>query len=51
MADTAIPDYPRGLTFEKEVKQAALEAGLYVLEQSGDTMKMDIPGGFIPKEW
>lgn len=34
-----------------ELKQAALEAGLYVLVQSGDTMKMDIPDDFVPQEW
>ena len=40
-----------GAVFVQEVKEKALEAGLYVLEQSGDTMKMDIPGGFMPREW
>ena len=29
----------------------ALKAGFYVLEQSGDTIKMDIPEGFVPREW
>ena len=32
-------------------KKAALEAGFYVLEQSGDTMKLELPDGFIPREW
>ena len=32
-------------------KQAVLEAGFYVIEQSGDTMRIDIPEGFVPKEW
>jgi len=32
-------------------KQEAIKAGFYVLEQSGDTMKMDIPGDFTPREW
>ena len=29
----------------------AQKAGLYVLEQSGDTMKLDIPEGFVAREW
>jgi hypothetical protein len=32
-------------------KKAIAEAGLYVIEQSGDTMKIDIPEDFIPKNW
>ena len=40
-----------GAIFGAEEKNAAIEAGLYVLEQSGDTMKIDMPEGFIPHEW
>ena len=40
-----------GAIFGEEEKRAAIEAGFYVIEQSGDTMKIDIPQGFIPKEW
>ena len=40
-----------GAVFPHDVKNAAIEAGFYVLEQSGDTMKMVTPEGFIPKEW
>ena len=40
-----------GAIFDPNIKEMALENGLYVLEQSGDTMKMDIPEGFNPKEW
>ncbi|MCL2762018.1 MAG: hypothetical protein FWD36_02270 [Treponema sp.] len=32
-------------------KQAAIDAGFYVLEQTGDTMQMAIPDNFVPKEW
>jgi len=32
-------------------KEAILNAGFYMLEQSGDTMKMDLPEGFMPQEW
>ena len=40
-----------GAVFGAEEKEAAIAAGLYVLEQSGDTMKIDIPDGFVPQEW
>lgn len=40
-----------GAIFPQKVKDLTLEAGMYVIEQSGDTMKIDVPGGFIPKEW
>jgi len=38
-----------GAVFGTEEKMAAIAAGLYVLEQSGDTMKIDSPG-FL-REW
>jgi len=40
-----------GAIFEDDVKEAVREAGMYVIEQSGDTMKIDMPDGFIPREW
>jgi len=40
-----------GAVFEDNVKIAVREAGMYVIEQSGDTMKIDMPDGFIPREW
>jgi hypothetical protein len=40
-----------GAVFGPAEKKAVIEAGLYVLEQSGDTMKLDIPGDFIPRKW
>ena len=40
-----------GAIFSREAKDAVIEAGMYVLEQSGDTMKMEIPKDFKPKEW
>ena len=40
-----------GAIFGNAEKEATLEAGMYVLEQSGDTMKMEIPRGFVPREW
>jgi hypothetical protein len=40
-----------GAIFHQSVKDAVLKAGLYVVEQSGDTVKINIPEGFNPKEW
>jgi len=40
-----------GAIFPETVKKAAVKAGLYVLVQSGDTMKIDIPEGFVPREF
>jgi hypothetical protein len=34
-----------------DVKTAILNAGLYAITQSGDTVKIDIPEGFAPKTW
>jgi hypothetical protein len=40
-----------GAVFGQEEKESTLEAGMFVLEPSGDTMKMSIPEGFVPREW
>ena len=40
-----------GAVFKNEEKLSASEAGFYVLEQTGDTMKLDTPEGFVPREW
>jgi predicted AAA+ superfamily ATPase len=40
-----------GAIFGAAEKQAVIEAGFYALVQSGDTMKMDIPSDFVPREW
>ena len=40
-----------GAIFGSAEKKATLEAGFYVLEQSGDTMRLEAPEGFIPREW
>ena len=40
-----------GAIFGSAEKQAAIEAGFYVLVQSGDTMKLELPEGFVPREW
>ena len=36
---------------EALIKEAAIEAGFYVIEQTGDTMRMAVPEGFVPREW
>ena len=40
-----------GAIFGIEEKKATIEAGLFVVEQSGDTMKIEMPDGFVPREW
>jgi predicted GTPase len=40
-----------GAVFPESLKEAVIEAGLYVIEQSGDTMKISVPEGFKPREW
>ncbi|MDR0512161.1 MAG: hypothetical protein LBG93_03550 [Treponema sp.] len=40
-----------GAIFGGEEKKATIEAGLYVVEQSGDTMKIEVPPGFVAREW
>jgi hypothetical protein len=40
-----------GAVFPKDIREAVIKAGLYVIEQSGDTMKINVPEGFKPREW
>ncbi|MDR1352294.1 MAG: hypothetical protein LBK05_03335, partial [Treponema sp.] len=40
-----------GAIFPDGVKSFALKSGFYVIEQAGDTAKIDVPDGFIPREW
>jgi hypothetical protein len=40
-----------GAVFPERVKEAAIEAGLYVIVQTGDTMQIETPQGFAPGEW
>jgi len=40
-----------GAVMTGEVKKYALKAGFYPIVQSGDTVKIDVPDGFIPREW
>jgi hypothetical protein len=40
-----------GAIMSDSVRNYALKAGLYVIEQTGDTVKIDNPQGFVPREW
>ena len=40
-----------GVIFGDEEKASAIEEGLYVIVQSGDTMKIEVPDGFVPQKW
>ena len=40
-----------GAVMTNEVKEYALQSGFYVIVQSGDTVKIDIPEGFKPRDW
>ena len=40
-----------GAIFGIKEKEASIKAGFFVLEQSGDTVRIDIPEGFVPGEW
>jgi hypothetical protein len=33
------------------VKEYALKKGFFVIKQSGDTMKIDVPKDFKPRAW
>ncbi|MDR2048243.1 MAG: DUF3782 domain-containing protein [Treponema sp.] len=40
-----------GAIVSRAVRQYALKAGLYVIVQTGDTVKIDVPKGFVPRDW
>jgi hypothetical protein len=40
-----------GAIIPKESKAFAFKNGFYVIEQTGDTVAIDVPAGFIPREW
>ena len=39
-----------GIQFGNEEKQLILESGIYLFEQSGKTIKLDMPDNFFPRE-
>ncbi|MDR0688874.1 MAG: restriction endonuclease, SacI family [Spirochaetaceae bacterium] len=40
-----------GAVIPEGVKPFAIKSGFFVIEQAGDTAKIDVPDGFIPREW
>ncbi|MCL2791783.1 MAG: DUF3782 domain-containing protein [Spirochaetaceae bacterium] len=40
-----------GAIVTDEARNYARKSGFYVLEQSGDTMELVVPKGFVPREW
>lgn len=40
-----------GAIIPEGVKPFAIKSGFFVIEQAGDTAKIDVPDGFIPREW
>ena len=40
-----------GAIVGQNVRQQIIKSGFYLIEQTGDTVKLSIPQGFIPKEW
>jgi hypothetical protein len=40
-----------GAIMEDKVKALALDTGFYVIVQSGDTVKIEVPRGFTPRIW
>jgi hypothetical protein len=40
-----------GAIVSDEVRQYVLKAGFYMILQTGDTVKIAIPEGFVPREW
>jgi hypothetical protein len=40
-----------GAVIQPQVKDFALEKGFYIIEQSGDTVKIAPPPGFTPRVW
>jgi hypothetical protein len=40
-----------GAIIHNNVKEYALKTGFYVISQSGDTMRIDVPEDFSPRAW
>jgi hypothetical protein len=40
-----------GAIMSRDVRDYAVAKGLYAIGQSGDTVKIDVPEGFTPREW
>ena len=40
-----------GAIMSNEIRKHILKNGFYVIEQTGDTVKINIPEGFKPRQW
>ncbi|MDR3275965.1 MAG: hypothetical protein LBT11_01940, partial [Treponema sp.] len=40
-----------GAIVKKDAREYAIQKGFYVIEQSGDTVKIEMPEKFKPKAW
>ena len=40
-----------GAVMSQSVRNYVLKNGFYVIEQSGNSVKLTIPEGFVPREW
>ena len=40
-----------GAIMNKEIRDYTHKAGFYLIEQTGDTVKISVPEGFAPREW
>ena len=40
-----------GAIITEDVRRSILKSGFYVVEQAGDTMKISVPQGFVPRKW
>jgi hypothetical protein len=40
-----------GAIMSNEMRAYILKKGFYAVEQTGDTVKINAPKGFVPREW
>jgi hypothetical protein len=40
-----------GVKMSKETREYARDKGFYVIELTGNTIKVDMPEGWMPKTW
>ena len=40
-----------GAVMSDSIRKYVLKNGFYLIEQTGDTVKINVPEGFVPKEW
>jgi hypothetical protein len=40
-----------GAIMSPKLRRQVLKAGLYAIIQTGDTVKIDVPRDFIPRQW